>query len=118
MAKRTENAERVPYTPRAAGSGSGGNSTLVLVGLGILLLMGGWSLAEVRSIKKDLGEKIASLDTKVAALQTKMDAAARNTQPPRRGPDPDKVYTIKTAGSPAKGHAGAVVTIAEFSDFQ
>ena len=38
--------------------------------------------------------------------------------PPRRGPDPNRVYRIKTAGSPTKGPASAAVTIAEFSDFQ
>jgi outer membrane murein-binding lipoprotein Lpp len=87
--------------------------------MGLLLVIGGWSLAEVRSIKADLGAKIAQLDTKVAALQTKVEAAARTAQqPPRRGPDPDKVYTVKTEGAPTKGSSNAVVTIAEFSDFQ
>jgi hypothetical protein len=36
----------------------------------------------------------------------------------RQGPDPNKVYTVKTEGSPFKGPKNAPVTIAEFSDFQ
>lgn len=35
-----------------------------------------------------------------------------------RGPDPDKRYSFKLAGSPAKGPETAKVTIVEFSDFQ
>ena len=37
---------------------------------------------------------------------------------PRRGPNPNKRYTINSAGSPAKGPATAKVKIMEFSDFQ
>jgi hypothetical protein len=34
------------------------------------------------------------------------------------GPDPDRVYAIKTDGAPVAGPLAAAVTIAEFSDFQ
>jgi len=34
------------------------------------------------------------------------------------GPDPNKVYTVRTEGSPAKGSPTAPIVIAEFSDFQ
>ena len=55
----------------------------------------------------------------MAALGTKVDNfAAKAAQPPRQGPDPNKVYPIKTQGSPAEGPENAPVTIAEFSDFQ
>lgn len=118
MAKRTEAGERAPYAPRGGVGTPGGSGTLLLVGVGLLIALGGFSLAEVRSLKKDLGEKIAALDTKVASLQTKVDAVAKGAQPARRGPDPDKVYTVRTEGSPAKGPATAPVVIAEFSDFQ
>lgn len=36
----------------------------------------------------------------------------------RRGPDPNRRYTVNTAGSPAVGPATAAVTVVEFSDFQ
>src|SRR5262249_1735369 len=35
-----------------------------------------------------------------------------------RGPDPNRIYTVKIADAPAKGAESAPVTIVEFSDFQ
>ena len=115
MSKRVGDKEKAPY---AASGGSAVNSPLVLVGIALLLVLGGWSLAEVRSIRKDLNDKIAQLDTKLVALQTKVEAGAKAAAPRRSGPDPDKAYTIRTDGSPSLGEPDAVVTIAEFSDFQ
>ena len=115
MSKRITDKEKGPYAPPAGGSS--GNSPILLVGIALLLVLGGWSLAEVRSIRKDLGEKITQLDTKVVALQAKVGSASA-AQARRSGPDPDKAYTIRTEGSPMEGVASAVVTIAEFSDFQ
>ena len=40
------------------------------------------------------------------------------TQAARRGPDPNRRYTVNTAGSPTIGPATAAVTVVEFSDFQ
>jgi hypothetical protein len=50
-------------------------------------------------------------------------ASSINTKPaapaPRpTGPDPDKVYTVKTEGAPFVGPGDAPITIAEFSEFQ
>ena len=48
--------------------------------------------------------------------------AARTAQAPapavQQGPDPNRVYTIETAGAPVRGPIGAPVTVAEFADFQ
>lgn len=119
MAKRIRepNTERAPYAPRMSDPGDG-TRLMLLVGLAIVLVLTGWSLAEVRGVRKDLADKVAQLDTKIATLQTKVEAGARAAQPAQRGPDPNKAYTIKTDGAPAHGSPNAPITIAEFSDFQ
>ncbi len=116
MARRVGDKDKAPAG--AGGDRAPAQSPLVLAGIALLLVLGGWSLAEVRSVRKELTDKMAGLDTKVAALQAKVEAGAKAAQPRRSGPDPDKAYTIRTDGSPAKGEPGAAVTIAEFSDFQ
>lgn len=118
MSKRTReaNAERPPYSPRTGGGGDMAKA-LVPIGLGILLVLSGWSIAEVRGVRKDLTEKVAQLDGKIAELQKKVESGARAAQP-QKGPDPAKAYTIKTEGAPYHGNSSAPITIAEFSDFQ
>ena len=63
--------------------------------------------------------KVGLAETK-GALQQIASArpAAARAQAPRRGPDPNKRYTIAMNGAPAKGPASAKVKIYEFSDFQ
>jgi len=96
---------------------------MATLGVGVAVLMisfGNWR--EIGRIQSSLDDKLGQIDTRVVQLATKVDnlpsQAAAAAQPPRRGPDPNRVYQIKTAGAPAKGPASAAVTIAEFSDFQ
>ena len=54
-------------------------------------------------------------------LETSVAEAPRQAAPQQAaagGLDPNRVYTIKTAGGPFRGATDAPVTIAEFSDFQ
>ena len=47
-----------------------------------------------------------------------LQVAAAPAPAPRRGPDPNKRYTVNIAGAVTVGPANAPVTIVEFSDFQ
>ena len=83
----------------------------ILVGVAMLVVLAGMNLYETRRQRTELNERMAQL---VTAVSTKpASPAARGT-----GPDPDKVYTVKTEGAPFQGSREASVTIAEFSDFQ
>ena len=62
-----------------------------------------------------LDEMRAALADAKGALGNQRAAPA---QAARRGPDPNKRYTVSTSGAPARGPASAAVTIVEFSDFQ
>ncbi len=90
------------------------------------LVVGGAILASGFVIKSSLDNTSAQLEeirTGIVETRQALNAAVRvqkAAQPPsrRRGPDPDKKYTIQTAGRPTKGKAKAKVEIVEFSDFE
>ncbi len=88
-----------------------------LVGLGVLIWMNAAALREAKDGRRELGDRLGRLEGQVGQLATKVDSAARAAQP-SRGPDPNRVYTVRTEGSPAEGPATAPIVIAEFSDFQ
>lgn len=79
----------------------------------MLVVLSGMNLYETRQQRTELNNQMAQM---VTALNTKPSAQP----PPQRpsGPDPDKVYTVKTEGAPFEGPPNAPITIAEFSDFQ
>jgi protein-disulfide isomerase len=100
-------------------------SLVTLVGVIALLMISFSNWREIEQIhtqldsKLGLDSKLARLETQIAQVSTKVDKLpTQAAQPARRGPDPNRVYKIKTAGAPAKGPANAPVVIAEFSDFQ
>ena len=83
----------------------------ILVGVAMLILITSLNLYETHQQRIALNERMAQL---VTAVSTKpASPAARAT-----GPDPDKVYAVKTEGAPFQGSREASITIAEFSDFQ
>lgn len=96
-----------------------GNAIIVAATiLGLSLIGGAYMLGQsIDGATRELAEvggTIAKLDRAGAA-----PAAAAAAEPTRRrGPEPERVYEVETAGSPSKGPDGAKVTVVEFSDFQ
>jgi len=78
------------------------------LGLGFLA----WT--DAKKVKDDT----AKLDQRLAQLQTQVANAAKAKPAPQQGPDPNKVYTVKTEGAPTRGNPTAPIVIAEFSDYQ
>lgn len=69
-------------------------------------------------------EKLDTLQAKLDGIQRKLDnlgssgtAPARPVPPPRRGPDPNAVYSVPIGDAPVRGPATAKVTIVEAADF-
>jgi len=84
----------------------------ILVGVAALVVLTGMNVYQTRQQRAELNDRMAQLLT---AINTKPAAPAQQRPP---GPDPDKVYTVKTDGAPFIGPSQAPITIAEFSDFQ
>ena len=86
-----------------------------LMGVAILIGLSFMTWNQTRS----LDARFASVENRLAQLSTKVDqVGSRAAAPAQRGPDPNKIYTIRTDGAPFKGPKDAPVTIAEFSEFQ
>jgi len=78
--------------------------------------IGSWRQA--RRDREAMGERVAALESRLTELSTKIDAVAKAATPQRRGPDPNRIYPIRTDRAPVRGPVAAPVTIALFSDFQ
>ena len=88
--------------------------------LGFSLLGGAYmvstSIDSAASELQAVGDNFANVGRGLQAAAARPAAPA--ARPPRRGPDPEKVYAVNVKGSPARGPERANVTIVEFSDFQ
>ncbi len=89
-----------------------------LVGVVLVLGLSYASWRQIDRFNEGLDDRLGKIESRIGQLATKVDKLPAQAQQRRRGPDPNKVYKIKTAGAPTKGPANAAVTIAEFSDFQ
>ena len=116
MSRRRDN-EGPPIRP--SGTGAGWHQYLTLAGLAVVVFVSIQNWNETRKLQQAFDQRFGSVDSKLTALGTRVDQAARQAAPQRpSGPDPNKVYAVKTDSAPSEGPKTAPVVIAEFSDFQ
>jgi protein-disulfide isomerase len=91
--------------------------------VGVAVIVGSLVLARsLNRVTQQLDRTAGRLDEIRGAVADAKDALGNLQAAPapvaRRGPDPNRRYTVNTAGAPAVGPATAAVTVVEFSDFQ
>jgi len=121
MSKR--NRERRAGDGAAESDGNGGGGGGGLNWLPIILAVGALGLGfvawtDAKKFKDDTARRFVELDQRLAQMQAQVANAAKAAKPPQQGPDPNKVYTVKTDNAPARGNPTAPIVIAEFSDYQ
>jgi protein-disulfide isomerase len=82
------------------------------------LLLGFVAWTDGKRSKDVVTKRLGDIDQRVSQLQTQVANAAKARPAPQQGPDPSKVYTVRTDGGPTKGNPTAPIVIAEFSDYQ
>lgn len=107
---------------------SGGRSALyiglaflnlaALAGILVVLTVSVWNQRSIDRTQSDIESRLTKIEGLLDQVSGKIGNVAALARPPRRGPDPNRVYTINTVGAPVLGPPAAPITIAEFSDFQ
>src|SRR5262245_25378092 len=95
---------------RSGGSGSGWMQVATLAGMAVVLFVGVRNWSDTRAIQASINDRLTALDTRIAALQTKVEQGARPAQAPR-GPDPNRVYQVRTDNAPFEGPKTAPIVI-------
>ncbi len=99
------------------GGGPGLNWLPIVLAVGALGL-GFVTWTDGKKTKDVTTKRLVDIDSRISQLQTQVANAAKARPAPQQGPDPNKVYTVKTEGSPFKGNPTAPIVIAEFSEYQ
>ena len=86
----------------------------ILIGVAILIALAGLNVYETRRQRIELNDQMTQLGKTINSRPATYPAAPARPS----GPDPDKVYTVKTEGAPIEGSKSAPVQIVEISDFQ
>jgi protein-disulfide isomerase len=89
-----------------------------LGGVVVVLAVSLLTWREIDTVQTRLDTRLAQIENRLAQVSSRVGTAAAQNPPQKRGPDPNRVYTINTTGAPVEGRAEAPVTITEFSDFQ
>ena len=100
------------------GGGGGGLNWLPLVLAIVALGLGFVAWTDSKRVKDDTARRLVDIEQRLIQLQTQVaNAAKAKPAAQQQGPDPNKVYTVRTDG-PTKGNPKAPIIIAEFSDYQ
>ena len=99
------------------GSGGSGLSWLPIALAVVALGLGLVAWTDGKKTKADTAKGLLDINMKLAQLQTQVANAAKAKPAPQQGPDPNRVYPVRTDG-PTKGNPTAPIVIAEFSDYQ
>ena len=86
----------------------------ILIGIVALIALAGLNVYETRQQRIELNDQMTQL---AKAINSR---PAANPAAPARpsGPDPEKIYTVKTDSAPIKGSKSAPIQIVEISEFQ
>jgi hypothetical protein len=111
--QRAEGSPPPGSVPAGPSRGVDPLSLATLIGVVAVLVIAFASWRDVDRIDRSLADRLDKLEARVEQMGGRAPVPVA-----RRGPDPNRVYAVRTDGAPVRGNAKAPVMIAEFSDFQ